>query len=600
MAYQAIYRKWRPTTFEDVVGQSHITDTLKTEIKTNRLAHAYLFCGTRGTGKTTTAKILSRAVNCESPLSNGNPCNECASCKGILSNTIMDIVEIDAASNNGVENIRELRDEISYTPANVKYKIYIIDEVHMLSTSAFNALLKTLEEPPAHAIFILATTEPQKIPATIQSRCQRFDFRRISAKNIAGRIGEITRKDGINITPDAIQLVAQLGDGSMRDALSILDLCSGIEGEITRKDIENVTGSVSRTALVNLAVALINSDISSALSLINKMMESGKEIGNLIDELIMCIREILICKIMDNPSEVVDKSPEDIETYKNIANAAPKEVLLYIVKVLSETASLCKTSTNPRVMLEASAVKICDPASDGSTEAFAARLSKMEAIIATGSIPAQCVPVAAPVAVAPAVAEETTPIIEEEVPVVDEIPVVSEDDDEEYVSDAEDYVEEDLPPFDIPPMTPVMEDAPPFDVAPFAEESVPFETTTPVEEIASAPAEEQPAVEEKAEEFSEINTSHLADVLKDINGALAPMLRMSKIKVRDGVHYVVAQDIFKLTMSSNKEFADSLKGLLKCEHLKFVTETEFNGTDTKDPLEDIIAMAGDVDQISIF
>ena len=588
MAYQAIYRKWRPTTFEDVVGQQHITDTLKTEIKTNRLAHAYLFCGTRGTGKTTTAKILSRAVNCESPLPNGNPCNECASCKGILNNTIMDIVEIDAASNNGVENIRELRDEISYTPANVKYKIYIIDEVHMLSTSAFNALLKTLEEPPSHAIFILATTEPQKIPATIQSRCQRFDFRRISAKNIAGRIGEITRKDGINITQDAIQLVAELGDGSMRDALSILDLCSGIEGEITREDIENVTGSVSRTALINLAVALINSDISSALSLINKMMESGKEIGNLIDELIMCIRIILICKIMDNPSQVVDKSPEDIEAYKNIANVAPKEILLYIIKVLSETASLCKTSTNPRVMLEASAVKICDPASDGSTEAFAARVSKMEAMIATGKI-----------AVAPAVIEEPVPIVEEVAPVIEKVPVAEEDEDEEYVSDAEDYIEEDIPPFDIPQMPPMMEDVPTFDMPQPIEESISFDTA-PIAENISAPAEEQSSVEENAEDTSEINTSHLADVLKEINSALAPMLRMSKIKVRDGVHYVVAQDIFKLTMSSNKEFTESLKGLLKCEHLKFVTETEFNGTDAKDPLEDIIAMAGDVDQISIF
>ena len=620
MAYQAIYRKWRPTTFEDVVGQSHITDTLKTEIKTNRLAHAYLFCGTRGTGKTTTAKILSRAVNCESPLPNGNPCNECSSCKGILSNTIMDIVEIDAASNNGVENIRELRDEISYTPANVKYKIYIIDEVHMLSTSAFNALLKTLEEPPAHAIFILATTEPQKIPATIQSRCQRFDFRRISAKNIAGRIGEITRKDGINITADAIQLVAQLGDGSMRDALSILDLCSGIEGEITREDIENVTGSVSRTALVNLAVALINSDISSALSLINKMMESGKEIGNLIDELILCIREILICKIMDNPSEVVDKSPEDIETYKNIAVSAPKEVLLYIIKVLSETAALCKTSTNPRVMLEASAVKMCDPASDGSTEAFAARLGKMEAMIATGKIPVASIPApaVAPVVVeTPAVVEEVAQIEESappfdptpiaEVAPVAEVATVVEEDDEEYVSDSEDYVDdEDMPPFDIPAMAPMVEDAPPFDMAPIPD--APFDIAPPVETNpfdampATEPAVTQtPApIEEVADDTTEINTSHLADVLKDINGALAPMLRMSKIKVRDGVHYVVAQDIFKLTMSSNKEFTESLKGLLKCEHLKYATETEFNGSDTKDPLDDIIAMAEDVDQISIF
>ncbi len=555
MAYQAIYRKWRPTTFEDVVGQAHITDTLKTEIKTNRLAHAYLFCGTRGTGKTTTAKILSRAVNCENPLPNGNPCNECASCKGILSNTIMDIVEIDAASNNGVENIRELRDEISYTPANVKYKIYIIDEVHMLSTSAFNALLKTLEEPPAHAIFILATTEPQKIPATIQSRCQRFDFRRISAKNIAGRIGEITRKDGINITQDAIQLVAQLGDGSMRDALSILDLCSGIEGEITREDIENVTGCVSRTALINLAISLINSDISTALSLINKMLESGKEISNLIDELIMCIREILICRIMENPCDVVDKSPEDIETYKNIASSSPKEVLLYIIKVLSETASLCKTSTNPRVMLEAAAVKICDPASDGGTEAFAARLGKIEAMIAVGNIPvAQPVPVAAE-------------------PVVEEVVEETVEEDEEYVSEAVDYAEKDIPPFDIPPIPPAAEDIPPFDTAPIEESTVFVEETV-----------QEPAVEEQTEETAEINTAHIADTLSSINGALAPMLRMSKIKVRDGIHYVVTQDIFKITMSSDKSFTENLKSLLNCEHLKYVPDAEFNGTDRKTPL----------------
>ncbi|MEE1043586.1 MAG: DNA polymerase III subunit gamma/tau [Clostridia bacterium] len=593
MAYQAIYRKWRPTTFEDVVGQSHITDTLKTEIKTNRLAHAYLFCGTRGTGKTTTAKILSRAVNCESPLPNGNPCNECASCKGILSNTIMDIVEIDAASNNGVENIRELRDEISYTPANVKYKIYIIDEVHMLSTSAFNALLKTLEEPPAHAIFILATTEPQKIPATIQSRCQRFDFRRISAKNIAGRIGEITRKDGINITQDAIQLVAELGDGSMRDALSVLDLCSGIEGEITRQDIENVTGSVNRTALIDLAVALINSDISSSLTLIGKIIDSGKEIGNLIDELIMCIREMLVCKIVDNPSDIVDKSPEDIEKYKTITNSVAKDVLLYIVKVLSETTALCKTSTNPRVILEASAIKICDPSTDASTEAFAARLGKIEAMIATGKIPSAPVVVEQPVSTVELVEENVqevcdTPPFDVSEETVEDAPPFSmdenkPDDDEEYVSEAGDYIEEDFPPFNMEQIAPIPENAPPFDMAP-TEDAIPFKE------------EELPPVAEP----KNIDVNSIADTLSKINIALSPMLRMSKIQVRDGIHYVVTQEIFKNTMSNDKDFTESLKGILNAEHLKYVTEAEFDGTDTKDPLEDIISMAGDVDQISIF
>jgi len=378
MAYQAIYRKWRPLTFEDVVGQTHITDTLKTELTTNRVAHAYLFCGTRGTGKTSTAKILSRAINCENQLPNGNPCNECASCRGILSGSIMDVVEIDAASNNGVDNIRDLRDEIAYTPANVKFKIYIIDEVHMLSPGAFNALLKTLEEPPAHAVFILATTEPHKIPATIQSRCQRFDFRRISVHHIAGRIGEITRKDNINITLDAIRLVAELGDGSMRDALSILDLCSGITGEITREDIENVAGIVDKTVLHSIASALTTGDTSQAIVLVNKMIVMGRDVGNMLDELLAYFRELMICKIMDNPEEVLDKAVEDLLLSNDLANATSKEAILHTIRLLADTVSVCKYSTNPRIMFEAALVKICNPQLDSTTEAFAARLKKIE------------------------------------------------------------------------------------------------------------------------------------------------------------------------------------------------------------------------------
>ena len=606
MAYQAIYRKWRPTTFEDVVGQSHITETLKTEIKTGRLAHAYLFCGTRGTGKTTTAKILSRAVNCENPMPDGNPCNECSSCKGILSNTIMDVVEIDAASNNGVDNIRELRDEISYTPANVKYKIYIIDEVHMLSAGAFNALLKTLEEPPAHAIFILATTEAHKIPATIQSRCQRFDFRRISAKNIAGRIGEITRKDNINIAQDAIRLVAQLGDGSMRDALSILDLCSGIEGEITLKDIENVTGAVSRAALIDLSVGLINGDISKSISLIDKMLESGRETGTLLDELIMCFREILICKIMDNPSEVVDKSDEDIAVYKNIAQSVSKETLLHIIKVLSETAGLCKTSTNPRVMLEASAVKICDPSADPSSDAFAARLSKIEAMITTGSVPvAKPEPIIVP-SVTEKVAVETEetfdapPFDIAEPEVVEELPVeqsITEDNDEEYVCESEEYSDDDVPPFDIPDFGAIT-----------PEEHPTFEEVTPVVADDPAAPEEIPVVEDitatsdASEDIQSADIASLTDTMMLKNPALGSILKQATLKMRDGVYFVVFQEeIFKNTINDNKDFVSGIKNALNCEHLKIVTEKEISAQgETKDPLDDIISMADSVDQISIF
>lgn len=573
MAYQAIYRKWRPITFEDVVGQSHITDTLKNEIKTGRPAHAYLFCGTRGTGKTTTAKILSRAVNCENPMPDGNPCNECASCRGILNNTIMDVAEIDAASNNGVDNIRELRDEISYTPANVKYKIYIIDEVHMLSQGAFNALLKTLEEPPTHAIFILATTEPHKIPATIQSRCQRFDFRRISAKNIAGRIGEITRKDNINITQDAIRLVAELGDGSMRDALSILDLCSGIEGEITRTDIENITGAVSRTLLNELAESLINGDIAKSVSLTDKLLVSGRETGTLLDEIIMCFREILICKITDNPSEITDLSDEDTEIYKKIASKASKEVLLHIIKVLSETAGLCKTSTNPRVMIEAAEVKICDPSVDPSTEAFAARIAKIEAMITTGAIPAA----------KPAEAELSTI----ETPLKE-----TEDYDEEYVYESEEYTDDDAPPFDISGFA-VNADIP-------VEEPPAVTNEEKAEEVSVPESVDDGKAESADEEVADI--SAIAEALAVTNPPLGSILKQADLKIKDGVYFVIfKEDIFKNTINGNKDFVEGLKKAIGCEHLKIVTEKEFNGAESgRDPLEDIVSMADTVGQISIF
>ncbi len=551
MAYQAIYRKWRPITFEDVVGQSHITDTLKNELKTNRTAHAYLFCGTRGTGKTTTAKILSRALNCEHLTENGNPCNECATCKGILNNTIMDVVEIDAASNNSVDYIRELRDEVSYTPANAKYKVYIIDEVHMLSSNAFNALLKTLEEPPAHVIFILATTEPHKVLQTIQSRCQRFDFKRISIKNIAGRIGEITRKDGINISQDAIRLVAELGDGSMRDALSILDLCVGIEGEITLEDIESVTGAVSRTKLRELSASLMKGDISSSVKAVNKMLENGREVNTLIEELIMTFREIMMCKIMDNPAEIIDKYDDEIEEYKALAQNTSAEQLIHITKVLSETASICKNSTNPRVMLEASIVKICDPAVDTSTEAFAARVAKLEAMMLTGFKPAS--------------ATETKPIAEEpkEQPPF-EVEEIKTEEDEEYVSDCEEYVEEDVP-FDLPPMP---------------EPSV----------------EPTPTEQPKAEST---DNSKIITVLEAIKTQLPPLymvLKDAKITVNDDVcNICFANSLVIETIKINDAFQKTLKESFGVSRLKLTSDEAQNTTDA---LDDFDIMSKDMDQVT--
>ena len=577
MAYQAIYRKWRPTTFEDVVGQSHITNTLKTEIRTGRLAHAYLFCGTRGTGKTTTAKILSRAVNCENPLPNGNPCNECDSCKGILNNSILDVVEIDAASNNGVDNIRELRENISYTPANVKYKIYIIDEVHMLSPGAFNALLKTLEEPPAHAIFILATTEPHKIPATIQSRCQRFDFRRISLKNIAGRIGEITRKDGIKITSDAINLVAELGDGSMRDALSILDLCAGIEGEITREDIENVTGAVSRSGLFDLAYALINEDVSKALVLTDKLLENGREVNVLIEELVMCFREIMVVKVVADPSEIIDKSDEDMEKYKDIASNTSVEKLLYIIKTLSDTAGLCKTSANPTVMMEASVVKMCDPSLDTTSESFALRIKKLEdaMLLGGGRVNAPL-----DINIDNSVKEDVKPETEE--PVI----LNSNDDDEEYECPPDDfedgYTDDDVPPFDMPP--------------------VPDIPTVAAEVKNEESADSVPKAKEPSDNAGNVDFLRIADAMSLYSPPHSSILKQGVLKIKDGVYYVVfSQDFLRDTVLSNKDFVAKLKETLGCEQLKLVTEKEFSGPkNEKDPFEELLEKADGIDQISIF
>ena len=273
--YQALYRKWRPMRFEDLVGQEHVSDTLRGAVSSGRIAHAYLFCGTRGTGKTSTAKIFSRAVNCENP-TDGEPCNECPTCRGILNGTILDVYEMDAASNRGVESIREIREEVIYTPVGCKYKVYIIDEVHMLTTEAFNALLKTLEEPPAHTIFILATTDPNKIPPTVLSRCQRFDFRRIGVDDIVKRLTRITEAEKIDITPDAVELIAEIGDGSMRDAISTLDRCAAFGDEkLTTRRVGEITGIIGSEKLFDIVSAVAENNAKDALMTAGEVLNAG-------------------------------------------------------------------------------------------------------------------------------------------------------------------------------------------------------------------------------------------------------------------------------------------------------------------------------------
>lgn len=376
--YQALYRKWRPMVFEDVVGQTHVDETLKNSVETGRIAHAYLFCGTRGTGKTSTAKIFSRAVNCLNS-QNGNPCNECSVCRGILDGSILDVYEMDAASNSGIDNIRKIRDEVIYAPADCKYKVYIVDEAHMLTTESFNALLKTLEEPPPNVIFILATTEPNKIPPTILSRCQRFDFRRIGIDDILRRINKITAAEKIEITPDAAELVAELADGSMRDALSILDQCAAYTREkLSYADIVEIVGIADRRKLFGIVEKILDNNCAEAITEVEELLSMGKEVFNLFDELIMHFRALMICKAAKSPEEILEKTDETLSRYKEQAQKCDVNRILYSISVLGEYLLQAKRMSTPKIAAEMAVVKLCTPESSKLSEALQLRIEKLE------------------------------------------------------------------------------------------------------------------------------------------------------------------------------------------------------------------------------
>lgn len=385
--YQALYRKWRPMIFEDVVGQSHISETLRNSVMSNRTAHAYLFCGTRGTGKTTCAKILSRAVNCENP-QNGNPCNACPSCLGIMDGSIMDVFEMDAASNRGVGDIRQIRDEVDYAPANCKYKVYIIDEAHMITNEGFNALLKTLEEPPEYVIFILATTEPNKILPTILSRCQRFDFRRIGVDEISSRINKICLAEDIAITPDASELIAELADGSMRDGLSILEQCfASVSGEIKRSDVSEIVGIVDDGILFDLADFIADEDTLSCLKTADMFLGKGKEVASFFDDIIEHFRNLMLCKATDSPAEIIERSQEKIEKYKAQAEKYSVERLLYSITTLCEYLAQAKWIANPKISVEMALLKLANPKYGESNDALLSRVSALESKIEGGFTP---------------------------------------------------------------------------------------------------------------------------------------------------------------------------------------------------------------------
>lgn len=381
-SYQALYRKWRPLVFEDVVGQKHVSETLKNSIASGRIAHAYLFCGTRGTGKTSSAKIFSRAVNCQNS-KDGNPCNECATCRGIMDGSILDVYEMDAASNSGIDNIREIRDEVIYSPIDSKYKVYIVDEAHMLTTESFNALLKTLEEPPAHVIFILATTEPQKIPATIHSRCQRFDFKRIGIDDIAGRLNKIVKAENILMTPDAVELVAELADGSMRDGLSILDQCAAhSENELRYDDVVEILGVADKRAIFSIADSISEQNTKDALLGINEMLKNGKEVQVLFEEIITHFRLLMICKSTDASSEIIEKTEEMVKKYKEQSEKYDVGRIIRIISQLSDYMLQGKRMSTPKVAIEMAIVKVCMDECGDSVEEMSERIKRLEKEIA--------------------------------------------------------------------------------------------------------------------------------------------------------------------------------------------------------------------------
>ena len=385
--YQVLYRKWRPQTFSDVYGQPAVTTALKNELRTGRLAHAYLFTGSRGTGKTSCAKILSKAVNCLSPRE-GDPCNECEICRGIDDGVIMDVVEIDAASNNGVDSIRDLREEVNFTPSVAKYRVYIIDEVHMLSTGAFNALLKTLEEPPPHVIFVLATTEVHKLPATILSRCQRFDFGRIAPEDIAARIAYIADQEEFTVTDDAALLIARLADGGMRDALSLLDQCVSRSREVTEDTVVEATGMAGREYLFELSEAVRTQNGGAALTLIGRLHGASRDMERLCTELIDFYRSLMVIKSVPDPAGLIVAPPAELSRLREEAALYELPAVLHCMEGLQDALERLRSGASRRVEMEMALLRLCAPDLDSGTAALLRRVKALEDRVKGGWQPA--------------------------------------------------------------------------------------------------------------------------------------------------------------------------------------------------------------------
>lgn len=379
MSYTALYRKWRPTSFEEVRGQDHIVKTLKNQINSGRIGHAYLFCGTRGTGKTSIAKIFARAVNCEHPV-DGSPCGECSMCRQIAEGASLNVVEIDAASNNGVENIRDIREQVQYPPTDGRYRVYIIDEVHMLSIGAFNALLKTLEEPPSYVIFILATTEVHKIPITILSRCQRYDFKRISIDTIAGRLAELTQAEQIDVDDRALRYVARAADGSMRDALSLLDQCVAFHfGEkLTYDNVLEGLGAVDNRVFSKLFQAVLASDTKACIREIEEMIIQGRDLSQLVNDFVWYMRNLLIAKTTDEPGDMLDMSEENLAVLKEEAAGVDTETLMRYIRIFSELSGQLRYASQKRILVEIAFIKLTTPSMEQNLDSILQRITLLE------------------------------------------------------------------------------------------------------------------------------------------------------------------------------------------------------------------------------
>ena len=386
MSYMALYRKWRPDTFEEVKGQDHVVTTLKNQIINNRIGHAFLFCGTRGTGKTSIAKLFAKAVNCEHPI-NGSPCNECAACRAIADGSSMNVIEIDAASNNGVDNIRQIREEVQYSPSEGKYKVYIIDEVHMLTQGAFNALLKTLEEPPAYVIFILATTESHKIPITISSRCQKYEFRRISVETISDRLMELLGREQIEAEKKAVDYIAKAADGSMRDALSILDQCIAfnIGKELTYENVLDTIGAVDIDVFARLLDCVIKLDVVGAIDLVDEVVWQGRELSRFVSEFTWFLRNVLLVKVSPEADQKLDMSAENLERLRQLAAQLETDALIRYINIFSDTSANIKYAVQKRIVLELAVIKLCKPEMETDYSALLDRVRVLEQKLENGA-----------------------------------------------------------------------------------------------------------------------------------------------------------------------------------------------------------------------